>query len=76
MIVSQDTEFSEDANVVGTLKIGGVTTADSNIDVGSNIKLSPSTFGSESGGRIFAQRFVGVANTADKWHTVRNITTT
>ena len=76
LIVSQDTEFSEDANVVGTLKIGGVTTADSNIDVGSNIKLSPSTFGSESGGRIFAQRFVGVANTADKWHTVRNITTT
>lgn len=76
LIVSQDTEFSEDANVVGTLKIGGVTTADSNIDVGSNIKLSPSTFGSESGGRIFAQRFVGVANTSDKWHTVRNITTT
>ena len=76
LIVSQDTEFSEDANVVGTLKIGGVTTADSNIDVGSNIKLSPSTFGSESGGRIFAQRFVGVANTSDKWHTVRHITTT
>ena len=76
LIISQDTEFSQDANVVGTMKIGGVTTADSNIDVGSNIKISPSTFGTESGGRIFAQRFVGVANTSDKWYTTRNITTT
>ena len=68
LIVSKDTEFSENANIVGTLLVGGNTT------IGTTV-ITPNAYGSETG-RIFGTRFTGIANTADKWQTGRTLTTT
>ena len=74
LIVSQDLELSQDANIVGTLLVGGIQTNSSNLVVGTTT-ISPNTFASENG-RIFGTRFTGIANTADQWKTARNLTTT
>ena len=67
LIVSQDTEFSEDANIVGTLKVGGVSTM-STINVG-NVQIGTDD-------TVRANRFLGNALTADTLKTPRNITAT
>ena len=67
LIVSQDTEFLEDANIVGTLKVGGVSTM-STINVG-NVQIGADD-------TVRANRFLGNALTADTLKTPRNITTT
>ena len=68
LIVSKDTEISQDLNVAQSLNVVGNTT------IGTTV-ITPNAYGSETG-RIFGTRFTGIANTADKWQTVRNITTT
>ena len=67
LIVSQDTEFKEDANIVGTLKVGGISTM-STINVG-NVQIGADD-------TVRANRFLGNALTADTLKTPRNITAT
>ena len=68
LIVSKDTEISQDLNVAQTLNVVGNTT------IGTTV-ITPNAYGSETG-RIFGTRFTGIANTADKWQTGRTLTTT
>ena len=67
LIVSQDTEFTEDANIVGTLAVGGVSTM-STINVG-NVQIGTDD-------TVRANRFLGNALTADTLKIPRNITAT
>ncbi len=67
LIVSQDTEFSKNANIVGTLAVGGVSTM-STINVG-NVQIGTDD-------TVRANRFLGNALTADTLKTPRNITAT